>query len=112
MCASLRTQASGIYQLATGAPVAPPLGGGIDETTSRRSRRGLRLGLRSAQGDVSLGMDLDLLGFRLANGGLGLSNTEGGLLATVFLLGYFVTAPLFGKLGDRMSRKRLIARDT
>jgi MFS family permease len=27
----------------------------------------------------------------------------------VFLLGYFVTAPLFGKLGDRMSRKRLIA---
>jgi MFS family permease len=42
-------------------------------------------------------------------GGLGLSNTEGGLLATIFLLGYFVTAPLFGKLGDRMSRKRLIA---
>ncbi|MBA2544461.1 MAG: MFS transporter, partial [Deltaproteobacteria bacterium] len=43
------------------------------------------------------------------DGGLGLSNSEGGLLATVFLLGYFVTAPLFGKLGDRMSRKRLIA---
>ncbi len=42
-------------------------------------------------------------------GGLGLSNLEGGLLATVFLLGYFVTAPLFGRLGDRMSRKRLIA---
>ncbi len=40
---------------------------------------------------------------------LGLSNFEGGLLATVFLLGYFVTAPLFGKLGDRLSRKRLIA---
>ena len=42
-------------------------------------------------------------------GGLGLSNFEGGLLATVFLLGYFVTAPLFGRLGDSMSRKRLIA---
>jgi MFS transporter, Spinster family, sphingosine-1-phosphate transporter len=42
------------------------------------------------------------------SGGLGLTNFEGGLLATVFLLGYFVTAPLFGTLGDRMSRKVLI----
>lgn len=41
-------------------------------------------------------------------GGLDLSNFEGGMLATLFLLGYFVTAPMFGKLGDRMSRKRLI----
>jgi MFS transporter, Spinster family, sphingosine-1-phosphate transporter len=40
---------------------------------------------------------------------LGLSNFEGGLLATVFLLGYFITAPVFGVLGDRMSRKLLIA---
>ena len=40
---------------------------------------------------------------------LGLSNFEGGLLATVFLLGYFVTAPIFGTLGDRMPRKWLIA---
>jgi MFS transporter, Spinster family, sphingosine-1-phosphate transporter len=40
---------------------------------------------------------------------LGLSNFEGGLLATMFLLGYFVTAPLFGVLGDRMPRKWLIA---
>ncbi len=40
---------------------------------------------------------------------LGLTNFQGGLLATVFLLGYFVTAPLFGKLGDRLSRKKLIA---
>ncbi len=38
-----------------------------------------------------------------------LSNFEGGLLATVFLLGYFLTSPLFGKLGDRVSRKKLIA---
>jgi MFS family permease len=38
-----------------------------------------------------------------------LSNFEGGLLATVFLLGYFVTSPMFGKLGDRVSRKKLIA---
>lgn len=40
---------------------------------------------------------------------LDLSNFEGGLLATVFLLGYFVTSPLFGLLGDRMPRKYLIA---
>ena len=39
---------------------------------------------------------------------LDLSNFEGGLLATIFLLGYFLTSPLFGVLGDRMSRKRLI----
>lgn len=40
---------------------------------------------------------------------LDLSNTEGGALATVFLLGYFVTSPIFGALGDRMPRKYLIA---
>lgn len=40
---------------------------------------------------------------------LGLSNFEGGLLATVFLAGYFVTAPLFGALGDRVARRGLIA---
>ena len=38
-----------------------------------------------------------------------LSDFEGGLLATVFLLGYFATAPIFGTLGDRMPRKWLIA---
>lgn len=40
---------------------------------------------------------------------LGLSNFEGGMLATAFLLGFFVTAPIFGTLGDRMPRKWLIA---
>jgi len=40
---------------------------------------------------------------------LHLSNFEGGLLATVFLLGYFVTAPVFGALADRGPRKGLIA---
>lgn len=40
---------------------------------------------------------------------LGLAGWQEGLLATVFLLGYFLTAPLFGALGDRASRKRLIA---
>ena len=44
-----------------------------------------------------------------ALGGLDLSNFMGGLLATVFLIGYFVTAPVFGSLGDRMKRKWLIA---
>ena len=40
---------------------------------------------------------------------LALSNFMGGLLATVFLVGYFVTAPIFGSLGDRMKRKWLIS---
>ena len=40
---------------------------------------------------------------------LGLSNLQAGLLATVFLLGYFFTAPIFGALGDRLPRKGLIA---
>jgi len=40
---------------------------------------------------------------------LGLSNFEGGLLATVFLVGYFLTSPIFGSLGDRLPRKGLIA---
>lgn len=40
---------------------------------------------------------------------LALSNFQGGLLATVFLLGYFLTSPLFGSLGDRFARKGLIA---
>jgi MFS family permease len=40
---------------------------------------------------------------------LDLSNFVGGLLATIFLLGYFITSPLFGRLGDRYPRKGLIA---
>jgi hypothetical protein len=40
---------------------------------------------------------------------LDLTNSEAGLLATIFLLGYFVTAPIFGSLGDRMYAKALIA---
>jgi MFS family permease len=42
-------------------------------------------------------------------GGLGLSNFQGGLLATAFLLGYFATSPLFGARADKGSRKGLIA---
>jgi MFS family permease len=44
-----------------------------------------------------------------AEGGLDLSNTQGGLLATAFLLGYFVTAPMFGTFADKGPRKGLIA---
>ncbi|MBX3263605.1 MAG: MFS transporter [Labilithrix sp.] len=40
---------------------------------------------------------------------LGLSNFQGGLLATVFLVGYFLTSPIFGSLGDRLPRRGLIA---
>lgn len=40
---------------------------------------------------------------------LHLSNLEGGLLATIFLIGYFLTSPIFGSLGDRLPRKGLVA---
>jgi MFS transporter, Spinster family, sphingosine-1-phosphate transporter len=42
-------------------------------------------------------------------GELSLSNFQGGLLSTVFLLGYFITAPVFGILADRGSRRQLLA---
>jgi len=45
----------------------------------------------------------------VAEGGLALSNTQGGLLATAFLLGYFLTSPLFGARADKGARKGLIA---
>lgn len=41
--------------------------------------------------------------------GLGLSDSQAGWLGTAFMLGYFVTSPVFGYLGDRSSRKWLIA---
>jgi len=40
---------------------------------------------------------------------LGLTNTQAGLLATAFLVAYFITSPIFGALGDRLSRTRLMA---
>jgi MFS family permease len=40
---------------------------------------------------------------------LGLSNFVAGSLATVFLLGYFATSPVFGALADKGPRKGLIA---
>jgi MFS family permease len=45
----------------------------------------------------------------VASGGLDLSNLQGGLLATAFLLGYFLTSPLFGARADRGKRTGLIA---
>ncbi|MEO8552743.1 MAG: MFS transporter [Kofleriaceae bacterium] len=44
-----------------------------------------------------------------ATGGLGLSNVEGGLLFTAFLLGYFITSPFFGARADKGKRTGLIA---
>jgi MFS transporter, Spinster family, sphingosine-1-phosphate transporter len=38
-----------------------------------------------------------------------LSDAQVGLINTAFMIGYFVTAPFFGYLGDRMPRKWLIA---
>ncbi len=40
---------------------------------------------------------------------LGINDTQFGWLPTAFMIGYFVTSPLFGWLGDRWSRKWLIA---
>ena len=39
----------------------------------------------------------------------GLNNDQAGWLGTAFMIGYFVTSPVFGWLGDRNSRKWLIA---
>ena len=39
----------------------------------------------------------------------GLTDGQAGRINTAFMIGYFFTAPLFGYLGDRMSRKWLIA---
>ncbi len=38
-----------------------------------------------------------------------LNDGEAGRTTTTFMLGYFITAPIFGYLGDRVSRKWLIA---
>src|SRR5688572_1089230 len=38
-----------------------------------------------------------------------LSDGQLGRINTIFMLGYFVTSPIFGYLGDRASRKWLIA---
>jgi MFS family permease len=40
---------------------------------------------------------------------LGINDGHAGQLATAFMIGYFVTSPVFGWLGDRWSRKWLIA---
>lgn len=41
--------------------------------------------------------------------GLGLSDFELGLVGSAFMIGYFVTSPIFGYLGDRYPRKHLVA---
>jgi MFS transporter, Spinster family, sphingosine-1-phosphate transporter len=38
-----------------------------------------------------------------------ISDAEAGRLVTAFMIGYFLTSPVFGYLGDRTSRKWLIA---
>jgi MFS family permease len=38
-----------------------------------------------------------------------LTNTEGGLIFSAFLVVYFLSSPIFGRLGDRLSRTRLMA---
>jgi MFS family permease len=40
---------------------------------------------------------------------LGINDGQAGRLVTAFMIGYFVTSPVFGWLGDRCSRKWLIA---
>lgn len=40
---------------------------------------------------------------------LGLSDERAGTIGTAFMLGYFLTSPIFGYLGDRMPRRWLVA---
>jgi len=40
---------------------------------------------------------------------LGLSDLQFGFVSQAFMVGYFVTSPFFGSLGDRMPRRGLIA---
>ena len=40
---------------------------------------------------------------------LHIGDQKAGTIATAFMLGYFLTAPIFGWLGDRVSRRWLIA---
>ncbi|HEV7927734.1 MAG TPA: MFS transporter [Verrucomicrobiae bacterium] len=40
---------------------------------------------------------------------LGINDDQAGRLVTAFMIGYFFTSPIFGWLGDRCSRKWLIA---
>src|SRR6267154_2103198 len=40
---------------------------------------------------------------------LGINDGQAGRLVTAFMIGYFCTSPVFGWLGDRWSRKWLIA---
>ncbi len=40
---------------------------------------------------------------------LGINDGDAGRLVTAFMIGYFLTSPVFGWLGDRFSRKWLIA---
>ena len=40
---------------------------------------------------------------------LGINDGQAGRLVTAFMIGYFVTSPIFGWLGDRWSRKWLIS---
>ena len=40
---------------------------------------------------------------------LAIDDEQAGRLVTAFMIGYFITSPVFGWLGDRWSRKWLIA---
>jgi MFS family permease len=40
---------------------------------------------------------------------LGASDSEAGLLATVFLVAYMIASPIVGSLGDRVPRKHIVA---
>ncbi|KAA8500071.1 Protein spinster-like 1 [Porphyridium purpureum] len=42
------------------------------------------------------------------HGGFGIGDAEGGLLTSVFILTYLICSPIFGYLGDRMDRNKLI----
>eukprot|EP00183_Erythrolobus_madagascarensis_P003117 CAMPEP_0185852780 /NCGR_PEP_ID=MMETSP1354-20130828/16229_1 /TAXON_ID=708628 /ORGANISM="Erythrolobus madagascarensis, Strain CCMP3276" /LENGTH=587 /DNA_ID=CAMNT_0028554125 /DNA_START=20 /DNA_END=1783 /DNA_ORIENTATION=- len=43
-----------------------------------------------------------------SRGGFGISDAEGGLLTSVFILTYMIFSPIFGYFGDRMNRNAII----
>ena len=52
---------------------------------------------------------IDHNGFRLHHKAEEVNDTEGGLLQTAFIVSYMLFSPLFGYLGDRYTRKYIMA---
>ncbi|GAB2984477.1 MFS transporter [Amycolatopsis acidiphila] len=85
---------------------SPAGDGGPQEVTSY----GRKAVLGATVGYAMDGYDLQILGFALPaiTVGFGLSDTEGGMLATITLVGTVTGAMFFGALADRFGRVRIL----